>query len=636
MHTRRALIFVCSLLGACRSGATGSTEPTPDPSTDSAATVDPDRMLQTIEVLASDELGGRYSLHPDIDRAAQVVADKLAAAGARPVGDDYRHPFGIVVGADVTAPPVLSVTRGSAAEAAPTETYGPMAGSASGEVTGPLVFVGYAAQASDSDAYDDLAGLSLEGSIAVLLLDAPRRPDSRTLYDRVRSIGSRYEDLAEPLRAEKDTDALGMLQRQTRDELTAVVQPFLGGRPVPKTLTELPSDLFVPLDADAFASLVFMPNAEIEGPRFSFTAGRLRSKLKRLKDAGVAGVITVRGPRSFLDDTDRDADALPDLSARAPVRDAGMPVVQMKWKAADRLLSPKRRKLSSLQGQIERELKPASTELGATATVSVELTPREVMAPNVVGMIEGASKPDEFVILGAHYDHIGTDEDGRGHCRMKVDGETKDVVCNGADDNASGTAVVLEVARILGSRPKPPERTVVFALFAGEELGLLGSRALADNPPTAKPWDGGTAVAMINIDMVGRLRPDPGLLIGGVGSSPQWMNLFETAGIDGMPILFDRSITTRSDQASFYKYGIPVIFMFTGVHEDYHAPGDETSGIDPVGLGKVAGLTLGVMTQIADGAAIDFAEPATPEEGLVSALPGDNPATLERKVGYPQ
>ena len=101
--------------------------------------------------------------------------------------------------------------------------------------------------------------------------------------------------------------SLGKLQRQTRDELGALVQPFLGGRPVPKTLTALPEDLLAPLDTDAFASLVFMPNADAKGPRFSFTAGRLRSKLKRLKDAGVAGVITVRGPRSFLDDTGRDA-----------------------------------------------------------------------------------------------------------------------------------------------------------------------------------------------------------------------------------------------------------------------------------------------------------------------------------------
>ena len=143
------------------------------------------------------------------------------------------------------------------------------------------------------------------------------------------------------------------------------------------------------------------------------------------------------------------------------------------------------------------------------------------------------------------------------------------------------------------------------------------------------------AVAMVNIDMVGRLRNDPGLLVGGVGSSPQWMELFEHAGWDGIPITFDRSITTRSDQASFYKLGMPVVFMFTGVHADYHAPGDEAAAIDAEGLRKIAGLTLGVVEQIADGSAIDFSEPATPEEGLVPALPGDNEATIERRVGYP-
>jgi hypothetical protein len=101
-----------------------------------------------------------------------------------------------------------------------------------------------------------------------------------------------------------------------------------------------------------------------------------------------------------------------------------------------------------------------------------------------------------------------------------------------------------------------------------------------------------------------------------------------------MPITFDRSVTTRSDHASFYKLGMPVIFMFTGVHGDYHAPGDETSGIDPDGLAKVAGLTLGVVEQVARGATLEFAEPARPEEGLVPALPGDVEANIERRVGY--
>ncbi len=590
-------------------------------------------MMATIEALASDELGGRYSLHPDIDRAASVVIEKLTAAGVEPVGEDFRHRFGIAIGADLVTPPTLSIARKGKTAQATQGSFGPMPGSASASVTAPMVFAGYAAVANDAATYDDLAGIDLSGKIAVVLLDAPRRPDSSALYNRVRSIGDRFENQAKPLREAGDAAALTKLQGQTRDELSALVGPFLGGAALPEHLTAIPDDPAGPLDTDAFASVLFTPNADASAPSFPFSAGRLRNKIARLVDAGAVGVIAVRGPRSFVDDIDRDADALPDLGTTRPARDGGVPVVQMKWRDADEFLKIRGRKLSSLQGQLERTLEPVSGDMKAEATIAVELQTREVEAPNVLGQIVG-SKPDEFVILGAHYDHIGTDEDGRGHCRATVDGVSKDIVCNGADDNASGTAVVLEIARVLGSRPTPPERTVVFALFAGEELGLLGSRALAASPPHAAPWKDGTPVAMINIDMVGRLRPDPGLLVGGVGSSPQWMSLFETAGWDGMPITFDRSVTTRSDHAAFYKLGMPVIFMFTGVHADYHAPGDEASGIDPTGLDKVARLTLGVVEQIAGGSKIEFAEPATPQEGLVPALPGDVEATIERRVGY--
>lgn len=590
-------------------------------------------MMATIEALASDELGGRYSLHPDIDRAASVVIEKLTAAGVQPVGDDFRHPFGIAIGADLVTPPTLSIARRGKTALADPASFGPMPGSASASVTAPVVFAGYAAAANDAAAYDDLAGIDLSGKIAVVLLDAPRRPDSSALYGRVRSIGERFETQARPLRESGDAEALTKLQAQARAELSELVEPFLGGTPLPAHLTAVPEDPAAPLDADAFASVLFTTNADATGPSFPFSAGRLRNKIARLVDAGAVGIIAVRGPRSFVDSVDRDADALPDLTTTRPARDAGVPVVQMKWRDADTHLKLGGRKLSSLQGQIERSLEPASGDMNTEATISVALKSREVEAPNVLGQIVG-SKPDEFVILGAHYDHIGTDEDGRGHCRATVDGVSKDIVCNGADDNASGTAVVLEVARVLASRPTPPERTVVFALFAGEELGLLGSRALAASPPDAAPWKDGTPVAMVNIDMVGRLRQDPGLLVGGVGSSPQWMSLFETAGWDGMPITFDRSVTTRSDHAAFYKLGMPVIFMFTGVHGDYHAPGDEAAGIDPAGLNKVAGLTLGVIEQIAGGSAIEFAEPETPEAGLVPALPGDVEAMIERRVGY--
>ncbi len=634
---RRSIALALLLLGgSCRTDRQASTPSGSAPSTPASPSIDPQRLLGTVQALAGDQLGGRYSLHGDIDRAARVIENEFEAMGIEPVGENYRHPFGIAVGATQLEPPTLSLRgRGKAKDVA-LDTFAPLPGSASGRIEGELVFVGYAVRSGtgDSASYDDLDGLDLEGKIAVLLLDAPRRPDAKALYARLRSVEKAYEERAVPLRDAGDQDALRRLQSQTRAELAAVVEPFLHGRPIPATALEVPADPTAPLSLEEFASLVFFPSADDEAPAFSFVAGRLRAKLRRLKDAGVAGVITVRGPRSFVDEEARDTDALPRLDTMSPVRDLEIPVVQMKWRAADTLLSIGRRKLSSVQGQIDRELRPQSKPLGKTAALSVKLEARELEAPNVVGQLVGRTRPDEFLIVGAHYDHIGTDEDGHGHCKALERQGTRDSVCNGADDNASGTAVVLEIARMLAAAPSPPERTVVFALFAGEELGLLGSRALADHPPEAAPWSSGHAVAMINIDMVGRLRPDPGLLIGGLGSSPQWMPMFEQAGLGEIPIVFDRSITSRSDHASFYKHDIPVVFLFTGVHGDYHAPGDEVAGINVEGLASVATLTYGVAQQIASGADITFAAPTKPSEGLVGALPGDNPDTVERRVGF--
>jgi Zn-dependent M28 family amino/carboxypeptidase len=209
----------------------------------------------------------------------------------------------------------------------------------------------------------------------------------------------------------------------------------------------------------------------------------------------------------------------------------------------------------------------------------------------------------------------------------------KDAICNGADDNASGTAVVLEVARVLANGPAP-KRTLVFALFSGEEIGLHGSRALADAPPNVAPFAGGKVVAMVNIDMVGRLG-EKGLAVGGVGSSPGWMPLFDDIGTFGIPTIYDRSVTTRSDHANFYRHDIPVVFFFTGTHPDYHRPGDELELINRDGLTSIAELTLALMQKLAAGHEVPFAKPTTPAEGLVGALPGDNAATVERRVGFP-
>jgi hypothetical protein len=346
-------------------------------------------------------------------------------------------------------------------------------------------------------------------------------------------------------------------------------------------------------------------------------------------------VVLVRGPHSFDDDAERQKDALPDLASdRASNRAGGtasMLVVQMGWQAADRLLRIGKRKPSSVQRIIDETLRPQSRALPDTViTVGVSIRPRTLQVPNVLATIPGTDLAHEVFILGAHYDHIGTHEPGRGHCPAPGEGET-DTICNGADDNASGTAVVVEVARALAESGYRPRRSLVFACFAAEEIGLFGSKALADAPPDAPPFRGGKVAAMVNIDMVGRLS-ERGLYIGGVGSSSGWMPLLDDVGSHTLPVLYDRATSTRSDQASFYRHDVPVLFFFTGVHADYHAPGDEADGIHREALKHIADLVLELTRRAGDGAPLPFSPPASPAEGLVRSLPGDNPDTIEKRV----
>ncbi|MCH9683733.1 MAG: M20/M25/M40 family metallo-hydrolase [Deltaproteobacteria bacterium] len=249
---------------------------------------------------------------------------------------------------------------------------------------------------------------------------------------------------------------------------------------------------------------------------------------------------------------------------------------------------------------------------------------------NVLATIPGSTKPEEIVMLGAHYDHIGTTTTGGVMCRA-LDG---DEVCNGADDNASGTAMVLEVARAFTDANYRPARTLVFAHFAGEELGLLGSKALADEPPAAAPFTNGKIVAMVNLDMVGRLGDD-GLAIGGVGSSDEWMPILEAVDNGDMTVVYERAINGRSDHASYYRKKVPVLFFFTGLHDDYHQAGDHSDKINREGMTSIATMVAGVVQTLGDGQAIAFAPPRTDDEGMVMRMPGSKDSSVEKRTEAP-
>ena len=190
---------------------------------------------------------------------------------------------------------------------------------------------------------------------------------------------------------------------------------------------------------------------------------------------------------------------------------------------------------------------------------------------NVVGFINNNAA--NTIILGAHYDHLGYNED---HYSLYTG--TNPQIHNGADDNASGTAAILELSKMLAAS-KFKNNNYLFISFSGEELGLFGSKYFIDHPS----FDLANANYMINLDMVGRLNDSThGLTIGGYGTSPAWGELI-TRNNKFFNIKLDSSGTGPSDHTSFYRKDIPVLFFFTGLHSDYHKPSDDADKINYTG-----------------------------------------------------
>jgi hypothetical protein len=211
---------------------------------------------------------------------------------------------------------------------------------------------------------------------------------------------------------------------------------------------------------------------------------------------------------------------------------------------------------------------------------------------NVVAILPGADPrlAGQDVVVGAHFDHLGRGSFG------DPDGDTTHQIHNGADDNASGTAAVLEVARLLTASGPRPARSVVFVLFNAEEEGALGSAWYAGHPSIAMD----STIAMVNIDMVGRMR-DHRLLALGVRSATEWPGLLDSANAAlHLDLHASGDGWGPSDQASFFAQKRPVIHFFTDVHEDYHRPGDDWQKINADGIADVATLAADLVRRLAD------------------------------------
>ena len=208
----------------------------------------------------------------------------------------------------------------------------------------------------------------------------------------------------------------------------------------------------------------------------------------------------------------------------------------------------------------------------------VAFAPKTRTGHNVIAWID--NKAPLTVVLGAHLDHLGYGEDENSR---HTGGPA---IHNGADDNASGTASLLELARQLKSNGNKGYN-YLFTHFSGEELGLFGSKYVADHLPS----EAGTISYMMNMDMVGRLdKANPTLTIGGLGTSPAWGTVIPTAAQTALTYKIDSSGTGPSDHTSFYRKDIPVLFFFTGLHTDYHKPSDDANLINYEGMATVVDL----------------------------------------------
>lgn len=301
----------------------------------------------------------------------------------------------------------------------------------------------------------------------------------------------------------------------------------------------------------------------------------LRHKLLVARDHGAKGVIFVSG--SKFD----EEDDLIDLRFDRNLAQESLPVLHVKRDLADQILAASGKTIGDLETTLDEGLKPASMDLDLEVSANIEVLLNEVTTQNVIAVLPGSDPvlKDEYIVVGGHYDHLGWG--GKGSGSRKPD---TTAIHNGADDNASGTAAVLELAEKLAASKH--KRSIIFMAFGAEEMGLLGSKYFTSNPLI----DTKQLKHMFNLDMVGRLSPtEPSLTIGGTGTGLGLDEFLLDHAVDREFVL---STTPDgygpSDHAAFYVENVPVSFFFTGITEEYHTPEDDVETINIAGEKAIA------------------------------------------------
>lgn len=483
------------------------------------------RMRRDITFLASDGCEGRGVKTQGINRAADYIAAEFRKAGLKSAVPDgsYFQPFTMSAGGAELASPNSLAFNGPNRQRIdlPVDVdFRPLGLSGSGNVTAPLVFVGYGATAPNIG-YDDYQGIEVAGKIVIVIRRVPRagdenQPNTQNSFDG--NYADYHSALVTKLVNAELQKAAGVLFVSDREQ------------------AEKRDDL-----------MSFARTAEGAGPAKLPAAHVLRADVDKVLSAALGTT------------------------------------------------------LSRYEEAIDRDLKPRSVALpGWSASLQINVRHPTVTVKNIVGVLEGSGPlANETVVLGAHYDHLGYGD--RGSLARSL----TPAIHHGADDNASGDTVLMELARRFGAEKNRVGRRLVFIAFSGEEAGLLGSEHYCKAP--LFPLE--STVAMLNMDMVGRLRPDKEthqdkLIVYGSATAPTFGTLldelnrkygFKMQKVPGAEMVGERS---SSDHASFYAKKIPILFLFTGNHADYHRPSDTADKINVPGMHRIADFAADILDEL--------------------------------------
>ncbi len=329
--------------------------------------------------------------------------------------------------------------------------------------------------------------------------------------------------------------------------------------------------------------------------------GRVKNKVQNAKEHGALGVILITDPvnhnfimasgspwpslNKFLD-KNKLAYRLLEVNEKestTPVVQVGNTFINIVFESVDSLIR--------IQQKIDNNFAPNSFDIpDIKVDLETSITKELYTVNNVVGQIEGISThlKNEYLIIGAHYDHVGYSKNAK---------PGTDSVRNGADDNASGTSALLTIAKAFTLMENAPKRSVLFVAFTAEELGLYGSRHYVDTPLIALD----NTIAMLNLDMLGRNNPDT-LYLHNAENNQKIVSVIkdQNQNLNTNFDLIEKGVSGGSDHAPFHKKGIPNIFFFAGLHEDYHDFGDNPDKIDFDKVARVSRLAFGTAWEISN------------------------------------